>query len=682
MLKEIREPAIPNPAAGSAESVAEAQRQEALLKTGALQSAIFNSANFWIIATDAKGVIQIFNVSAERTLGYTAAEVVNKMTPADVSDPLELIARAEALTVELGTPIAPGFEALAFKAARGIEDIYELTYVCKDGSHFPSVLSVTALRDDQDAIIGYLLIGTDNTARKRAEEQARIAEITYSGIIDSITETIYIQDENGIFLNVSLAAEEMYGYPREYFVGRTPEFIAAPGKNNLAEIGKYVREAFNGQRKRFEFWGLRKDGTVFPKDVSLVPGTYFGKKVVIAVARDISERKQAEAALKHANRALATLSEVDRTLVHATSEEEILQKICQAIVQQRGYRLAWVGYVQHDEGKSIKIMAHAGHDEGYLATMQLTWADTERGQGPAGRSIRSGITQLCQDIAHDPQYLLWRDEAQKYGLASSIALALMNGDNVVFGTLAVYSDEVNAFVADEIRLLEEMASDLAFGVKALNTSRERDLALEKNQQQLTQLQDNLEDTVRAIATIVEMRDPYTSGHQVKVADLAAAIAKQMGLPDEQVHAIHLAGVVHDLGKIQIPAEILSKPGKISDAEFALIKAHPQAGYDILKGINFPWPIAQIVLQHHERMDGSGYPQGLKGDQILLEARILGVADVVEAMSSHRPYRAGLGIEVALAEIIRQRGSHFDQQVVDACLAVFREQHYAFKIDVT
>jgi putative nucleotidyltransferase with HDIG domain len=323
-------------------------------------------------------------------------------------------------------------------------------------------------------------------------------------------------------------------------------------------------------------------------------------------------------------------------------------------------------------------MAHAGHDDGYLATMQLTWADTERGQGPTGRTVRSGITQLCQDIASAPLNLPWRDEALKRGYASSIGLALKDVNGEVFGILTVYAEEAQAFTADEIKLLEEMAGDLAFGVQSLRTRRERDLALEKNQQQLVQLQDNLEDTVRAIATIVEMRDPYTSGHQIRVAELASAIAKQMGLPDEQVHAIHLAGVVHDLGKIQIPAEILSKPGKITDLEYRLIKTHAQAGYDILKGIDFPWPIAQMVLQHHERMDGSGYPQGLKGDQILLEARILGVADVVEAMSSHRPYRASLGIEVALEEITRSRGTLYDPQVVDACLALFREQHYAFK----
>jgi putative nucleotidyltransferase with HDIG domain len=174
---------------------------------------------------------------------------------------------------------------------------------------------------------------------------------------------------------------------------------------------------------------------------------------------------------------------------------------------------------------------------------------------------------------------------------------------------------------------------------------------------------------------VEARDPYTAGHQRRVAALATAIAQEMDLPEEQINGIHLAAIIHDLGKIQIPAEILSKPSKLSDIEFMLIKQHPQAGYDILKDVKFPWPIAEVILQHHERMDGSGYPQGLKSEQILLESKIMAVADVVEAMSSHRPYRAGLGIEAALDEIILGRGTRYDPQVADACVALFQEKKY-------
>lgn len=188
---------------------------------------------------------------------------------------------------------------------------------------------------------------------------------------------------------------------------------------------------------------------------------------------------------------------------------------------------------------------------------------------------------------------------------------------------------------------------------------------------------NLEDSFQALATMLEKRDPYTAGHQQRIADLAENIALELGLPKELAHGIRLAGIVHDIGKIQVPAEVLNKPGKLTDLEMSLIRLHPQVGYDILKAIKSPWPIPDVVLQHHERLDGSGYPQGLKADQIIIEARIIAVADIVEAMSSHRPYRAGLGLEAALAEITKQRGTQLDPDVVDACLRLFKEKGYQF-----
>ncbi|MFA6203002.1 MAG: HD domain-containing phosphohydrolase [Gallionella sp.] len=192
------------------------------------------------------------------------------------------------------------------------------------------------------------------------------------------------------------------------------------------------------------------------------------------------------------------------------------------------------------------------------------------------------------------------------------------------------------------------------------------------------LRASLLESITALAAIVEMRDPYTAGHQRRVAELAVAIAREMKLSDEMIEGIHLASVVHDVGKIRVPAEILSKPGRLTELEFGLIKEHAQNGFEILKTIEFPWSIAQIVLQHHERMNGSGYPRGLSGEQILLESRIVTVADVVESMISHRPYRAGLGLEAALAEIENNKGSLFDAVVVDACVRVFREQDFHFK----
>ena len=182
-------------------------------------------------------------------------------------------------------------------------------------------------------------------------------------------------------------------------------------------------------------------------------------------------------------------------------------------------------------------------------------------------------------------------------------------------------------------------------------------------------------TVQVATTLSEMRDPYTAGHERRVAEIAVAIGAELGFDAQRQEGLRVGGYLHDAGKITIPSEILSKPGKLSAAEFALIKGHPQASYDILKNVEFPWPVAQMALQHHERIDGSGYPQGLKGDEILFEARIMSVADVVEAMASHRPYRPGLGIDKALAEIERGRGTAYDPLVADTCLRLFRELGY-------
>src|SRR4030081_1342125 len=242
------------------------QAEEALLKAGALQSAIFNSANLSSIATDAKGVIQIFNVGSERMLGYASADVLNKITPADISDPQELIARAKALSVELSTPITPGFEALVFKASRGIEDIYELTYIRKDGSRFPAVVSVTALRDAQRAIIGYLLIGTDNTARKeveaellRLDQRLRDQHFYNRSLLESNIDTLMNTDPRGIITDVNKQMEALSGCTRD-------ELIGAPFKNYFTDSGRaeagIKRVLAAGKVTNYELTARAREGRV------------------------------------------------------------------------------------------------------------------------------------------------------------------------------------------------------------------------------------------------------------------------------------------------------------------------------------------------------------------------------------------------------------------------------------
>ena len=195
------------------------------------------------------------------------------------------------------------------------------------------------------------------------------------------------------------------------------------------------------------------------------------------------------------------------------------------------------------------------------------------------------------------------------------------------------------------------------------------------QERTAALSEALFGIINAMSVTVEKRDPYTAGHQVRVAELSRAIAEEMNLQKPTVEGAYLAGIIHDIGKISVPAEVLSKPSSLMEEEFSLIKRHSQTGYDILKTIKFMWPIPDIVLQHHERLDGSGYPNGLTGDDILIEARILAVADTVESMASHRPYRPELGIKMALEEIMQKRGKLYDENVVDACITLFNEGKY-------
>lgn len=400
-------------------------------------------------------------------------------------------------------------------------------------------------------------------------------------------------------------------------------------------------------------------------------------KIGLAIVHDA--RQRAEANLLHANRALRTLSAGNGVLVHSNDEATLLRDMCRTVIEQGNYRLAWVGLVEHDAEQRVRPVASAGDEEGYLESVQISWADNEHGQGPTGSAVRTGTTQVAHNLLTDPRYAPWREQAVQRGYASSIALPLKRDNGEVFCVLNIYAAQENAFDAAEVRLLQELADDLAYGILNLRTEQERNYYHQESLQSTIRLKESLIGTIRAIALTVEKRDPYTAGHQNRVAELAVAIAGELGLDPERIQGLQLGGMIHDIGKIYVPAEILSRPGRLSAAEFEIIKSHPEVGYDILKDVKFPWPVADIVLQHHERLDGSGYPRGLKGDEIILEARILAVADVVEAITAHRPYRAGLGVDVALDEINKNRGKFYDPAIVDACLRLFREQDYQLNI---
>ncbi|OIQ68517.1 cyclic di-GMP phosphodiesterase response regulator RpfG [mine drainage metagenome] len=284
---------------------------------------------------------------------------------------------------------------------------------------------------------------------------------------------------------------------------------------------------------------------------------------------------------------------------------------------------------------------------------------------------------MTNNLAESDTYLPWIEDARTKGLASSIVLPIRANDSVM-GVLNIYSREVNAFNRSEVDLFEELAADIGYGIASRRTLTERDHLQQEQLLGGERLKEALIGTIGAVSFTVEKRDPYTAGHQRRVTELCVAMGRELGLTEDGLEGLRLGATIHDIGKIAVPAEILSRPGKLSVLEFEIIKSHPQVGYDIFRDVKLPWPIKDMIFQHHERIDGSGYPQGLKGDEIIFEARILAVADVVEAMSSHRPYRPGRGLDAALMQIRQEAGTKLDVQVVDACERLFREQGFSFE----
>jgi PAS domain S-box-containing protein/putative nucleotidyltransferase with HDIG domain len=639
------------------QDVTEKRRAEdALHESEARFRNLVEASSDWVWEVDTHGIYTYVSPKVMDILGYRPDEVIGK-SPFDLMPPEET-ERAQPEFLRLASEKQPILM---------LENINRH----KDGRLVVLETSGVPILDAAGEFRGYRGMDRDITERKQAETNLKL----FRELLDHSNDGIHIADPaSSRFLDVNEAACRELGYTREELLQLRVIDIQT-NIHDLSAWQAHVQQLRTSGPVVVEFEAQRKDGSRFPVEASVREVTAGGRDYVIAVVRDITERKRSEEALRSALRAQRTLSACNEILIHATRERQLLADMCRNIIEQGGYRMAWIGFVKHDPAKSIRPVASAGHDEGYTAALDKTWAETERGQGPTGRAVRLGTPQLAADILTDPHYAPWREAALKRGYAAGIALPLKEEDGEVFGVLDIYDAEPNAFDEAEIRLLQELADDLAFGILSLRTRQERDHYQLEHLKSAERLKDALVGTIRAIALTVEKRDPYTAGHQSRVAELAAAIAGELGLDTDRIEGLKLGGMIHDIGKIYVPAEILNRPGRLTEHEFGMIKTHSEVGYDIIKDVKFPWPVADMVLQHHERMDGSGYPQGLKGEQIILEARILAVADVVEAITAHRPYRPAIGIDKALAEIEGKRGQIYDAEVVDACLRLFRERGF-------
>jgi PAS domain S-box-containing protein/putative nucleotidyltransferase with HDIG domain len=500
---------------------------------------------------------------------------------------------------------------------------YEFKIIAKDGTEKWVDLSgaSTMLQGRPAGIITVL----DITDRKKAEETLKESEKKYRLLADNVRDVIFVLDMNLNYTYVSPSTKNLRGYEPEEVMKQSPSKTLTPSSWDLVtktvaeavELGKTEHREINIFRP-LQLEMIRKDGTTVWTEVkfSLIRDENRQPVGILGVTRDIAERKQVEEALQD--------SEEQYRLVVENAKESIIITQDMKVVFVNHATIGMVGYSK--EILTSKPFTDFIHPDDLNIVVDNHIKRIKGEEVPPVYSFRV----ISQDGT-----LIWC--------------------------------EINAAVIQ----WKGKPATLNF----LTNITERKKADEELKKTLESLRKAVGATIQTMVSAIEMRDPYTAGHQLRSANLACAIANEMGLPNDKIEGLRMAGFIHDIGKLSIPAEILSKPTKLTNIEFSLIKEHPKSGYEMLKNVESPWPLAQIVYQHHERMNGSGYPRNLKGDEILMEARIMAVADVVEAMASHRPYRPTLGIEATLEEIEKNKGILYDDVVADACLRLFREKGY-------
>jgi PAS domain S-box-containing protein len=483
-------------------------------------------------------------------------------------------------------------------------------------------VNASPVRDSAGNIIGSVSVVRDITERKQNEAQLRESKALIETVVENVPLMIFLKESKDLrFVIFNRAGEELLGYDRRDLMGKNNLDLFPP--EQAAHFMAKDREVLDGEGGMLDIpeeliQTAGKGERILHTRKVCIRGSDGATKFLLGISEDITERKLMEESIQKTSLDLIAILD----------------------------NLPFLAWLKDSEGRFLVV------NEPFALSCGLSSANDLIGK----TDLDIWPKQLAEAYRADDLEVM--RNRQKKNVEEPIS---DRGEEKWFETHKAPLHDSKGNVTGTTGFSRDIT--------------ERKRAETELRQTLESLRRAVNTTIQVMVSAVEVRDPYTSGHQTRSADVARAIATEMGLPKEKIESIRMAGSIHDIGKLSIPAEILSKPSKLSEIEFSLIKEHPHKGFEMLKDVESPWPLAEIIYQHHERMDGSGYPRNLKGEEILMEARILTVADVVEAMASHRPYRAGLGIDAALNEIEKNRGIFYDDAVADACLRLFREKGF-------
>lgn len=626
---------------------------------------------------------------------------------------------------------------------QGVTRNLEYNLLKKNGTSFSGELNASLVRDDRGEPLAFVATTRDVTERKLAEKALMEKEEKYRNLFQKSNDAIFIHDLAGNIIDVNNSVLKLFGYEKQEILCMTIDKLHPVGE--LRRSAKAFKDISAHGFVNFEISFKKKNGEIFPAEVSSNLFEISGVKMIQGVVRDISERKAAETNLReseeryrelvekagaailiddkqgrfqYCNKRLAdlfgySLEEMQtkeiRSIVHPTDFERVL-KIHQGRIQGKKVpsKYEFMGIKKNGELMHLEIDAVAlKNGDEVIGTRSYLWDITQRKKTEEELRGSEERLKILFEFAPDGYYLtdlkgIFLDGNKAAEEMVGYRKEELIGKNFARVKLlsAAQLPKAVALLArnavgqptgpDEFTLTRKDGSKTIVDIRTFPVRIEgqtvvlgiaHDITAYKHTQDelkrsYERMQKVLEDTINALTSAVEKRDPYTAGHQHRVAIIADAIAEKMRLPERQREGLHVAALVHDIGKINVPAGILNKPSGLSDAEFALVKDHVLVGHDILRTIEFPWPVAEVVLQHHERLDGSGYPKGLKDSEIMLEAKILAVADVVESMLAHRPYRPARGLDSAIDEIKKFKKKLYDAKIVNACLKVLGDKNFS------